>query len=236
MRRFSILGLPFFVCLFAVSSLWSQDKPDDAKSVKGWGRFIDPDGDCKFTREQKSVTLHVPATLHNLSAELKRMNAPRILMAFEGDFVLQVKVSGVLATAETLQPGRKPYQAAGLLLMHDDANYITMMRAVAGEADGAVTRYVNFESRKDGQLLRFGHPKEFPLPGNGDTWLRIERHGNTVLGSASHDGEVWLPLPPKKLELPKQVAIGVVAISSTNIPFDPKFSDLKLFGQAKLDE
>lgn len=226
-----------FLAIFVVHSLPAQEKEAGENIVKGWGRFIDPDGDCKFTLQEKKVTLHVPGTPHNLSAELNRMNSPRVLMAIEGDFIMQVKVSGLLAPAEGLEPGRKPYQGAGILLMHDDKNYATLMRAaLADGAGGTVFRYANFELRKDAKLERFGHPRDFTIPGNGDTWLRIERHGAVILGSASHDGEQWTSLPTKKIDLPKELRIGIAAVNSTNVPFDPQFSELKLFSRAELGE
>jgi len=62
----------------------TQDR--NPRILKGWGEADDPDGDCKITLRDSEVTISVPGTLHDLSAELGKINAPRILRDIEGDF------------------------------------------------------------------------------------------------------------------------------------------------------
>src|SRR4051812_29204105 len=62
--------------------------PDDRYEpleIKGWGTAINPDGDCKFSVERGRVTIAIPGKVHALSAELGRVNAPRLLQEVEGD-------------------------------------------------------------------------------------------------------------------------------------------------------
>ncbi len=94
-----------------------------------WSDVIDPDGDCDVVldRETNRATIVVPATAHLLSAELGRMNAPRILGDIQGDFEIRVKVTG------TSHPGGRattsqyaPYHGAGILLWQDPESYVRL--------------------------------------------------------------------------------------------------------------
>src|SRR5438045_9260714 len=62
--------------------------------IGGWGRVVDPDGDCSVSIEGARVTIRVPETSHEFAAELDRWNAPRIVRTVRQDFVAQVKVCG----------------------------------------------------------------------------------------------------------------------------------------------
>ena len=74
----------------------SRDKPrdsDDPQNPKvgkekelGWGQATDPDGDCTIRQADETVTIQIPATAHDLSIELNRINAPRVMKEVEGDF------------------------------------------------------------------------------------------------------------------------------------------------------
>ena len=68
--------------------------PEDKSELKGWGQAIDPDKDCKFQAEKGGLTIVVPGKDHDLGIERGVMNAPRVLRPVEGDFIVQVKVSG----------------------------------------------------------------------------------------------------------------------------------------------
>ena len=53
-----------------------------------WGGLVDPAGDCRLLLDQirHTATLELPGTPHVLSAELRRLNAPRTLQPVSGDF------------------------------------------------------------------------------------------------------------------------------------------------------
>ncbi len=44
--------------------------------LAGWGTAIDPDGDCQITPDGKAVTMNLPASLHDLNADIDKFNAP----------------------------------------------------------------------------------------------------------------------------------------------------------------
>jgi hypothetical protein len=100
------------VWLIATTSIAEEKK---SRLIKGWGEVIDPDGDCTIQSEKGKVTITVPDKNHNL-APLIGQNAPRILQEIEGDFTLEVKVSGDFKPTDrsTLEGGRS-FNGAGLL-------------------------------------------------------------------------------------------------------------------------
>lgn len=204
----------------------------EPKQIEGWGKFLDPDGDCSSMMQAGKLTIRVPGTPHDLSAELRRMNAPRVLREVKGDFAVEVKVGGKFAPSEGTIPERTPYQGAGLLLMKDDRTYVTLVRAVLVR-DGERQHYANFEQRVDGELLRFGIPADFQIDDSRETVLRLERRGDKVLGSVSQEAGKWHELPPKQIKLPEEVSVGVAAVNASADEFSPRFADFKVSPNAR---
>jgi regulation of enolase protein 1 (concanavalin A-like superfamily) len=111
---------------FAVAAA-APVKEKKTQTIKGWGKVIDPDRDCKVTEDKGKVTITVPTTRHDLSVfeDMPQHNAPRVLQEVKGDFRAQVKVPVFpLAQANTASGGKISYVSAGLLLWLDDNNYI----------------------------------------------------------------------------------------------------------------
>ncbi|HEY1381649.1 MAG TPA: sigma-70 family RNA polymerase sigma factor [Gemmataceae bacterium] len=196
-------------------------------NVRGWGSASDPDADCKFTVEKDRLTIAVPGTDHAVCIEQNRMNAPRVLRPVTGDFIAQVKVSGNFPIGgKSLVDTRRPFHGAGLLVWKDDHNYVRLERAQV-IFDGQAGAYVNWELRKDGDFGRMGGAGELDLK-DEPVWLRIERRGNTLYGSASADGVQWTTLEPMAVELPPKLLVGVVAGQNTTIGFAPTFEGFRL--------
>lgn len=201
---------------------------------QGWGEVVDPDGDCTVRFEEEGVTIEVPGTPHDLSAELEITNAPRILRDVEGDFIAEVKVVGAVAPkGDPTVPGRTPYNGAGLLLWLDDTTYIRLERAgLTRLTTGELQTYANFEVREtDGPGGSTGR-----LIPNAPLHLRLERRGDRVIGSISPDGLSWKAFDPLEIELPAKLQVGVAAINSASEPFKAEFEDFALFRREKLTE
>lgn len=197
--------------------------------VEGWGAFTDPDGDCNVSESDGVVTIAVPGTPHDLSAELERMNAPRIVREVSGDFIVEVKTLGRPDPEESLIAERAAYQGSGLLLMKDGASYVRLERAAVVRPDDAV-RYVNFEMRQERKL----HPAHAArLNEDGDLYLRLERRGKHVLGAVSQDRLRWVYLEPFEIDLGEQVQVGVAAVNGTSRSFDARFKELQVFEPTK---
>jgi RNA polymerase sigma factor (sigma-70 family) len=204
------------------------DQPGQGTIIPCWGTTVDPDGDCKFTVENDTLTIVVPNTDHALCVERDQMNAPRVLRDVEGDFIAQVRVSGPFPEgAESVVKGRRPFHGAGLLLWLDDKNYVRLERAHL-VFEGRNLIYANFELRQDGEFTRAGNATEMSLA-EGAIFLRLERHDGKVFAATSPNGTHWTSFNPLDVKLAPKVRVGIVAGQNTSKGFAPEFSDFKLF-------
>jgi regulation of enolase protein 1 (concanavalin A-like superfamily) len=218
-------------CLLALPIL-ADDNDRTGPRLKGWGQVIDPDRDCDIAFQDGAVSIMVPGAAHDFAAELGRQNAPRVLAELKGDFVAEVKVSGAFKPGDlSVIPGRRPYQGAGLLVIKDKDNYVSLHRGCV-TLDDKVRHYANFELRKDGQLAISRFEIEIP---DQDTYLRLERRGGRVFNATSPDGIHWTSYDPIELEMPEAAQFGIVGISSSKVPLSIKFQDLTVFRRAEVE-
>lgn len=194
---------------------------------KGWGDFVDPDKDCQFKVEGGKLTITVPGSDHDRAIERGKMNAPRAWQIVEGDFTIEVKVSGVFAPVDMNNQDAPAYHGAGFIIHSDDKTYISLDRATYrdGMADHV---YANFELRQNGKIERFGEPNDLRLERGKDTWLKIQRKGNRFFGYATQEAGKWHDLGHKTVNIPAKLRVGVAAINTSLQPFAPVFSELKI--------
>lgn len=227
-------GLILALLLWSVSAHPVQGQfipPDQPSVLKGWGKPANPKKDCKFLAKVDELQLTLPATIHDLSVEIGRMNAPRVLQPVRGDFTISVKVSDVThPQAPSAIRERKPFIGAGLLIMADEKNYIRLERASVQLGNSAPI-YTSWELRLNGQWVRQGHAGERPLKSDV-TWLQIQRQGSQWLGSVSDDGQAWTALAPIQAAFPAETQAGIAAVNDTPAPFKPRFSALTLKSSA----
>lgn len=195
-------------------------------SMAGWGDAVDPDRDCKIGLDGRRLTIEVPGTKHDLSAETDEMNAPRVLRAIDGDFIAQVKVAGnVRHSGKRTSERSVAYHGAGLLLWKDARTYVRLERAAIVREGGEIVHYAHLELRRDGE----------PIPGGSvriadqDTYLRLERRGDRIYGLASVDGYRWACFEPLAVSLPKDLKLGFAAVSTSTDPLKVTFSDLETY-------
>ena len=225
MYRTRWLITPILIALLN-SPLSAQEDPA-AKSLEGWGTLVDPDEDCSAEATEDGLTIRVPGSPHDLSAEIKMMNAPRVLQEIEGDFIAQVRVLATHNPAgESLIPGRAPYHGAGLLLFGDKNNYIRLERG-ALLRDGEVKSLVSFERRNNGEASNHG------VLGLGDeaVYLRLERRSGKTYGAVSGDGVRWTSFPPFDAVKGEKMKFGIAAINSCAFPFTAQFEKLEVFNK-----
>src|SRR5947199_401510 len=60
------------------------------------------------------------------------------------------------------------------------------------------------------------------------THLRLERKGNEVTASYSHDGKEWTAVKTLTVDLPAQLQVGVAAVNSSNREFVVEFDQFKV--------
>jgi regulation of enolase protein 1 (concanavalin A-like superfamily) len=222
---------------FLAAALKAEEK--QVQTVKGWGEVLDPDGDCKVEERNGKLTVTVPGKYHDLWVGEGKVNAPRVLQNVEGDFSVQVLVTGVVHPEKgTLIPNiasTAPFQAGGLIIWKDDQ---TMVRL---ERTGFVNPTSGFGTSS--YLQAFAHNKRYAEPEKNkvidvakrveekDTWLRLERKEGKIYASFSQDGEkTWSEMPGSgfAMDLPAKLRVGVEAIQTTTKDLTAEFKDLKV--------
>jgi serine/threonine protein kinase/regulation of enolase protein 1 (concanavalin A-like superfamily) len=204
----------------------SHDRPQAARGVIDWGGLIDPDGDCRIDLDPSGhrIRIVVPGTPHILSAELGRMNAPRLDRDARGDFEARVRVAGVFHPAgrATVQE-YAPYHGAGLLVWQDAENYVRLEIA-ADLWHGKRRPYVNFEYRKDGALA----VSRGMLIGEDASQLRLRRRGDEIFAAFGPDGARWTSFPVLAANLKGRLKVGVVAINSATKSLTARLDDFEV--------
>jgi regulation of enolase protein 1 (concanavalin A-like superfamily) len=213
-------------CFFCVCVALAAPAPANVPWVTGWDKPVDPDKDCKFNRDKDTLTIEVPGKDHDLGIERGLMNSPRLLRDVEGDFVPQVRVSGTFKPSQNSTSNeRLRFVGAGLLLMADEKTYIRLERA-AVNSQCEVKTYANWELRQDGKWVLAGDGS-VPLE-DKETYLRLERKGDRILASVSHDGKEWKEMKPLELQLPAKLKLGVAAGGTSMDVFAPRFDQFQL--------
>jgi hypothetical protein len=190
-----------------------------------WGDAIDPDGDCRVVVEPAMVKIFVPGKPHILSAEIRGLNAPRILRKVRGDFDARVSVAGVFQPAgrSTVKAYPFPYHGAGILLWQDEENYVRL--EIATEMQRGKRRpYVNFEYRKAGALAVSGGLNN----ADSSSHLRLRRRGGEIYAAFGPDGLHWTSFPPLVVNLKEQLSIGLTAINTATRPLDAELEGFEV--------
>lgn len=213
-----------------ISDVDINAKIGSQKKSAGWGTPSDPDGDCTFVLSGDTLKITTPGgeNPHDLAADIGVVNSPRSLQEIEGDFIATVKIAGEFAPgSQSMLGGRTPYNGAGLVLINDSENVITLARAALQRGDTA-SGYANFEMRDKGALVRMGNTGDAEMPNAGEATLRIQRRGNTLSGSIKNDSGDWIDLESKEIPSgwPEKLQLGVAVISTSAEPFEATFSNL----------
>ncbi len=168
---FAVLLLPIAA---AATALPVRVDAERARLEKECGTVEDPDGDCTFRADLGRLSIVIPGTPHALSAEIGKMNGPRVLREIDGDFRVQVKVAGALpADPRCEMPGRWAFYGAGLLVLQDEKNYVrsngcacTSYRRGSGVATQALS-YAPAALLRDVGRTRTGRSTKRSPPGSG---------------------------------------------------------------------
>ena len=200
-----------------------------AQFIRGWGVFVDPDGDCKVKEQEGKVIITVPKTHHDLTYtdQFTKLNAPRILQNVHGDFVLQVKVHPIpLPGKNTSSSGAHSFVSSGLLVWQDDKNFIRLDRAAEGNGGSQFLWIERFtkgrpETQEGIDVL------------NNPIHLRVTRSGNKFTFSYSPNGQDWVEAHKEDVKLSNDLQVGVLAINTTTSDFSPQFEGLEVRGEKK---
>jgi hypothetical protein len=172
--------------------------------VTGWDKPVNPHGDCKFDRKGDRLTITIPGK-----------GQAKLLRDVEGDFVMQVRVSG----------GFTAGKVAGILLT--DGEGIVQVRKAAVAHKTGLRHYLlvtvpplayAFDGRDRGDLAK-------------PTCLRPARRGNRLTLKFSVDAKEWFPryqFPVQEVKLSRKLKVGVAAEATTPGEFKPTFGRFKL--------
>ena len=229
-----LIGLVVLGCLqsSAVAQPRSLKKSPQSTAVEGWGQFENRRQDCQIKPEPGRLTITVPGTPHNLNREISDLSAPRVLRDVEGDFSIQVEVSGDFNPHpfSTVYPKGKAYNGAGLLLWVNEDLFVRLERNIWIQAPGVANCHPPlFEVMVKGAPTGTS-PGSVPANffSSSATWFRLSRSGNTVSGALSHDGVSWVACGTHTLALPAKVSVGVAAVNTSRKPFRAEFEELDL--------
>ncbi|REJ64615.1 MAG: DUF1349 domain-containing protein [Planctomycetota bacterium] len=201
----------------------------DGEQIRGWGRVIDPDDDCRVEAADGKLTITVPQTRQDIwygaSEEKERFGAPRVMQTISGDFVITVKVSADWTAG--LGADKAGYNGAGLLIWDSPKQYLRLER----------NRYVN--PKYSPRPLSFNAPlydlNEHRTYFNAtfddffegpSSYLRMIRRGQKIVTLTSPDGKTWISMGTLDTEFPDVVQVGVDVVSSTEVPLEVTFEEL----------
>ena len=224
-QRLLATVLALFVCGYG-ARLSAQER------FAGWGKLIDPDGDCAAKVENGRLMFTIVGH-HDINDDVQKiMNAPRVLQEIEGDFVALVKVGGEFKPAgPSTFDIRLAYNGGGLLIWQDEKNYFRLERG-AVLLNGRIVDFLNIHQQKDGRL----ETNRFDLGLKRErAQLRLERRNGRLYASVTYDHQLWQGYPPLEAELPGKLQIGVAAVSTSSAPFAPEFSEFELYRRAAPD-
>ena len=201
--------------------------------VESWGLLAVanlPD-DCQLKPEGPRLLISIPGSLHVLSPQLHKFNAPRLLSTIKGDFTALVAVTGGIMPGTDPLPladGQPPlpftFQSAGLLAWVDEANYLRLERtSIYNTVEGKRYHHVLVENCRDGKLK-----SEFRDARDAALTLRFERRGSEMRCSYNPDGRNWLEVKRQNVGFPGELKVGVSASNLSTKPFSAHLEDFQI--------
>ena len=188
---------------------WTLAADGRGEEIPGWGVLHDPVGDCPVDPVDSGITLTIPAGIHDMSPRKGTANAPRIWQPVEGNFLYEVRVDTFpLPDAKSGANGNTSYIAAGILVWHDDDNFLRWTRSANGESARV---FLSCEHYQDGKLVGGGI---YPIEDHA-IYLRVERRGDHLYFSARRDAANWRGFLKRPFSEETHAKLGVVGINVT---------------------
>ncbi len=190
-----------------------------AQEFPGWGKLVDPVGDCPVDFLSDGISISVPAGVHQLNPTMETVNAPRVWQTVEADFLYEVRVKDFpRPQIDSGANGNRSYVAAGIVLWQDEKNFLRWTRSASAEKNAV---YLSCEQYENGKYVGGGffRMKDEPI------WLRLERRGNTLRMSASDDGKTWKQAIERDCTYPTDLKAGIFGLNVTQKDFTFQFTD-----------
>jgi S1-C subfamily serine protease len=213
------------------------------KSLALLGALVDPDKDCKLTKDEDSskVTIEIPGKLHTLSPEITTRldkkkslhNAPFTVADVEGEFAALVEVTGDIQPGSAVPKDRKgndlpfTFQSGGLILYQDKNNFLRLERAGSIIiAQRAPVHRLVIEAVKDG--VQAMHPIYMDVPEKDIMLIVIRRKGRVRCLFSTNDGASIGAFREFDLDLPKKLQIGLTAANISAKPLTMTFENFTI--------
>jgi S1-C subfamily serine protease/regulation of enolase protein 1 (concanavalin A-like superfamily) len=210
------------------------------KTMSRLGPLIDPDKDCASTRDGKLITITLPPNkLHMLGPQFRDKksqpvkNAPMLLSAVDGDFIIHAKVAGDILPGTDPCPhpnrGKMPFsvQGAGVLLWQDKENYLRLERSCGGAA-GKLTlvHRLILEICKDGRVSDGGYIY-LDVP-EGALYVMLVRQKGHLRCLFSNNGRKWTAFKELAVVFPEKAQVGLSAFNTSKLGYTAKFEEFVL--------
>lgn len=205
--------------------------------VSGWSKFVDPSGDCKISRGNGALIIEMPGSDHDYDPARDRVNAPRILRDFEGDFDMQLRVRIDSRPSDQSTVEEQPsYVAGGFIVIPPetfDVIFIRLQFREEGKGIGAAGYTTDLSRDVKGG---FGYGvynkgwKLWPFQARPEyVYLRLDRRGDILGYKISPDGRSWVSVGGGQIiGLPSKLKVGLAAFSTSSKPSKVRFDQLKL--------
>ncbi len=200
--------------------------PTRSSGATAWGTPIDPDGDCTIREVDGKLQMKLSAKHHTFwYGGGGLFNAPRVLQEVEGDFTVQVKVTGNFDTGVKLP--ERFFNSAGLIILDTEAQYLRHERNLMNSPTYGDVSYATPLYDRGGQRI---YPEKVIGPdffSGKSSWLRVERAGDIVTTAVSDDGREWTTTGVLTTEFPERVKVGVLANNRPS-EFSVEFEGLRI--------
>jgi hypothetical protein len=198
------------------------------ETVKGWGRIVDPVGDCTFNDADGKFTIKVPGAYHDLWPVKGKVNAPLVLQDVVGDFTIDVLVEEVSrAEPDTVLPGMASaasFHAGSLVIWQDAQNFVRFDRTNMNKGARATTACYLHIYQKGERTAELA-----PVVPDRPTHLRLTRKGNRLTAAYSQDGgKTWTSLAEQMVTLDDELKAGVSAVNNTIRENIVRFAELNI--------
>jgi hypothetical protein len=205
--------------------------PEDeqAKLLRLYGTWVDPDGDCRCELTEGKLRISVPDNHHSINSDDFLMNAPRVWKEVEGDFTAEVRVTFPICpppVPKASAGSSSGFRAGGLIAWSSAEEYTRVVRrdialeGISRETFGwyfqvPAARHLDTDTGDPGQVSKCGY-------------VRLSRAGTTWTAAKSRDGEQWEGYLMKHEGDWGKVKVGLVVENGYKVPFAAVFDQYRL--------
>jgi S1-C subfamily serine protease len=218
------------------------------KSLAMLGGLVDPDKDCKLTKDAETtkIKIEIPGKIHTLSPEIRQRmdkkkslhNAPFTVAEVEGDFLAGVMVTGDIEPGADLPKDKKgneiplTYQSGGIILYQDKDNFVRLERANSViVATRQPLHWLVLEAVKDGKQAM--QPIYVKYPERDTLLIIIRKKGKLICAFSPDEGHHIIPVHAFVLDLPKKVKLGLTAANISAKPLMVTFESFAVLTDSK---